>query len=71
MESERKVTIEQGKISLLNIVMNFFKTSSKESNNVSESFITMTRDIIKSTDSNKKTPTKVDNNVIFSNECQF
>ena len=51
--------------------MNFFKTSSKESNNVSESFITMTRDIIKSTDSNKKTPTKVDNNVIFSNECQF
>ena len=46
MESERKVTVEEGKDFAAQYNMKFFETSSKESTNVSEAFITMTRDII-------------------------
>lgn len=45
--------------------MKFFETSAKESTNVSDSFIAMTREIIKSAN-NKKTPTKTANNVVVS-----
>jgi len=54
MESERKVTVEQGKNYAAENGMKFFETSAKESTNVSESFITMTREIIKSVNDKKK-----------------
>ena len=65
MESERKVTVEQGKDFAAQYGMKFFETSAKESTNVSDSFIAMTREIIK-TANNKKTPTKTANNVVVS-----
>ena len=45
--------------------MKFFETSAKESTNVSDSFIAMTREIIKSANNKKSTPKK-DNNVVVS-----
>ena len=45
--------------------MKFFETSAKESTNVSDSFIAMTREIIKSA-SNKKNPAPKTNNVIVA-----
>ena len=47
MESERKVTVEQGKDLAAKYGMEFFEASAKKSINVSKSFITMTRDNIK------------------------
>ena len=52
MESERKVTFEQGKDFATQYGMKFFETSAKDSTNVAEAFITMTKEVIKS--SNKK-----------------
>ena len=46
MESERKVTIEQGKDFATQYGMKFFETSAKESTNVSDAFVAMTREII-------------------------
>ena len=46
MERERKVTVKEGKDFAAQYNMKFFETSAKESTNVSEAFITMTRDII-------------------------
>jgi Ras-related protein Rab-1A len=53
MESERKVTVEQGKDFAAQYGMKFFETSAKESTHVSDSFIAMTREIIKNA-SNKR-----------------
>ena len=53
LENERKVTVEQGKDFAFKYNMKFFETSGKESINVSDLFITMTRDIIKRRDINK------------------
>ena len=61
MESERKVTVEQGKDFAAQYGMKFFETSAKESTNVSDSFIAMTREIIKIASSKKtgmSTPSK-------------
>jgi GTPase SAR1 family protein len=52
MENERKVTVEQGKDFATQYGMKFFETSAKDSTNVAEAFITMTKEVIKS--SNKK-----------------
>ena len=65
MENDRKVTVEQGKDFAAQYGMKFFETSAKESTNVSDAFIAMTREIIKNAN-NKKTPAKKDNNVVVS-----
>ena len=46
--------------------MKFFETSAKESTNVSEAFVAMTREIIKSANIKKK-PTPNNNNVVVTN----
>ena len=53
LESERKVTVKQGEDFAVHYDMNFIETSSKESINVSEAFINMTRDIINPNNINK------------------
>ena len=65
MESERKITVEQGLDFAAQYRMLFFETSAKESTYVSEAFITMTREIIKSAN-NKKAHGKPDKNVVVS-----
>ena len=62
MENERKVTIEQGKDFATQYGMKFFETSAKDSTNVSEAFIAMTKEVIKN--SSKKTNTTNTNKVI-------
>ena len=47
MESERKVTVEQGKDFATQYGMKFFETSAKDSINVAEAFIAMTKEVIK------------------------
>ena len=67
MESERKVTIEQGKDFAMQYGMKFFETSAKESTNVTDAFVAMTKEIIKSAN-NKKATSQKQNNVIVSND---
>ena len=64
MENERKVTVEQGREFAEQYGMKFFETSAKISTNVSDAFIAMTREIIK-TASNKPKPSP-NNNVVVS-----
>ena len=47
MESDRKVTTEQGKDFADQYGMKFFETSAKDSINVAEAFIAMTKEVIK------------------------
>ena len=47
MENDRKVTVEQGKDFATQYGMKFFETSAKDSTNVSEAFIAMTKEVIK------------------------
>ena len=65
MESERKVTIEQVKAVASQYGMKFVETSSKESTNVSDAFIAMKREIIKSANVKKKPANN--NNVVVTN----
>ena len=46
LESERKVTFQQGQDFANQYGMKFIETSAKESKNVQEAFITMTKEII-------------------------
>jgi Ras-related protein Rab-8A len=66
MENERKVTVEQGKDFAAQYGMKFFETSAKESTNVSDSFIAMTREIIKSASNKKTTVAPKTNNVVVA-----
>jgi Ras-related protein Rab-1A len=63
--NERKVTFEQGKDFAAQYGMQFFETSAKESKNVSEAFIAMTKEIISSS-SEKKAINKPTGNVSIS-----
>ena len=53
LEKDRKVTFEQGKEFANQYGMKFFETSAKESTNVQEAFVTMTKEIIKETNEKK------------------
>ena len=66
MESDRKVTVEQGKEFAQKYKMQFFETSAKNSINVQQAFEAMTREII---NDNKETNihTKKDNIVVSEN----
>ena len=66
MESERKVTIEQEKDFATQYGFKFFDTSAKESTNVSDAFIAMTLEIIKSA-GNKARPAPANDNAISGN----
>ena len=61
MENARKVTIEQGKDFAAQYGMKFFETSAKDSTNVSDAFLLMTKEIMKNTG---KKPTNSNQNNI-------
>ena len=66
LEKDRKVTFEQGREFANQYGMKFFETSAKESKNVQESFVTMTKEIIKET-SEKKINIHDDKNIKVDN----
>lgn len=66
LESERKVTYEQGKEFAQQYGMKFIETSAKDSKNVQEAFVTMTKEIITLTKEKTVTATKKDNNVTIN-----
>ena len=65
MENDRKVTTEQGKEFAAQYGMQFFETSAKNSTNVNEAFITMTKEVMKNT--SKKGPAPKKDNVVVTN----
>ena len=58
MENERKVSYEQGKDFATQFKMQFFETSAKESKNVEEAFLAMTKEVIQSLVNTNSTPKK-------------
>ena len=70
MENERKVTVEQGRDFATQYGMKFFETSAKDSTNVAEAFIAMTKEVIKGSNKKGTTQTKNDNTKIAPNSGQ-
>ena len=66
MESERKVSKDLGKEFAAQYGMKFFETSAKNSINVNESFITMTKEIMKNASKKTTSAPKKDNVVVSS-----
>ena len=63
MENERKVTVEQGREFADQYGMKFFETSAKNSTNVSDAFIAMTKEVMKT--SGKKAVTEEKPNTVL------
>jgi GTPase SAR1 family protein len=59
-ESERKVSTQQGKDFAAQYGMKFLETSAKDATNVSEAFITMTKEIIKKSNKKEVNKPKID-----------
>ena len=59
-ESDRKVSTEQGKDFATQYGMKFLETSAKDATNVSEAFITITREIMKNSSKNMAYKPKID-----------
>ena len=68
LESERKVTYEQGQEFAAQYGMKFIETSAKESKNVQEAFATMTKEII--SQSNDKKIVKKEDNVVITDKSR-
>ena len=66
MEKDRKVTFEQGKEFASQYGMKFFETSAKESTNVQEAFVAMTKEIIKDAQDKKITVNNNNNNIVIN-----
>ena len=66
MESERKVTFEQGKEFASQYGMKFFETSAKDSINVNQAFELMTTEIIKEGTEKKINTTGKKDNIVVS-----
>ena len=78
IESERKVTVKQGEYFADKYGMKFCETSAKESTNVSEAFITMTRDIINPNNkenifkpNNKNSAFKLNRNIVLKKYLSY
>ena len=70
MENERKVTVEQGRDFATQYGMKFFETSAKDSTNVAEAFIAMTKEVIKGSNKKGTIQPKNDNTKIAPNSGQ-
>ena len=68
LESDRKVTYEQGQEFAAQYGMKFIETSAKESKNVQEAFVTMTKEII--SQSNDKKIVKKEDNVVITDKSR-
>ena len=78
MKSERKVAWKQGEYFAAKYGMKFCETSAKESINVSEAFITMTRDIINPNNkenifkpNNKNSAFKLNRNIVLKKYLSY
>jgi len=64
MENERKVTVEQGRDFADQYGMKFFETSAKNSTNVSDAFIAMTKEVMKTSGKKAVVEEKKQNTVL-------